>query len=104
VNGQCHWDTVRRAGELDAFDAASWLLTGLVAGALVSALRPGITPAGYLATAIVAAASAVLGGWGASCLSGMSALAFLAAVCTGVLGALLQAILAQRRPPTRYHT
>jgi uncharacterized membrane protein YeaQ/YmgE (transglycosylase-associated protein family) len=41
----------------------SWILLGLVAGALAKALRPGRDPQGCIVTMIIGIIGAVLGGW-----------------------------------------
>ena len=41
----------------------SWILLGLVAGALAKAIRPGRDPQGCIVTMIIGIVGAVLGGW-----------------------------------------
>lgn len=41
----------------------SWILLGLVAGALAKAIRPGRDPQGCIITMIIGIVGAVLGGW-----------------------------------------
>jgi len=41
----------------------SWILLGLVAGAIAKALRPGRDPQGCIITMIIGVIGAVLGGW-----------------------------------------
>ena len=41
----------------------SWILLGLVAGALAKAIRPGRDPQGCIVTLIIGIVGAVLGGW-----------------------------------------
>ncbi|RYY38301.1 MAG: GlsB/YeaQ/YmgE family stress response membrane protein [Chitinophagaceae bacterium] len=41
----------------------SWILLGLVAGAIAKALKPGRDPQGCIVTMIIGVVGAVLGGW-----------------------------------------
>lgn len=41
----------------------SWILLGLVAGAIAKAIHPGKDPAGCIVTMIIGIVGAVLGGW-----------------------------------------
>ena len=41
----------------------SWIILGLVAGAIAKALRPGRDPQGCIVTMIIGIVGAVLGGW-----------------------------------------
>ncbi|GAA4326566.1 GlsB/YeaQ/YmgE family stress response membrane protein [Flaviaesturariibacter amylovorans] len=41
----------------------SWILLGLVAGAIAKALKPGRDPQGCIVTMIIGIVGAVLGGW-----------------------------------------
>lgn len=84
-------------------DLALWLLAGISAGALAGAITPGAPLLARLATLAAGALGAVLGGWIAGGLSGISAIAFLGAVCISVPAAVLSSILLQCYLPTRYH-
>ncbi len=41
----------------------SWIILGLIAGALAKAIRPGRDPQGCIVTMIIGIVGAVLGGW-----------------------------------------
>lgn len=41
----------------------SWILLGLIAGAIAKALRPGKDPGGWIVTILIGIAGAFLGGW-----------------------------------------
>ncbi|WP_409966114.1 hypothetical protein PIECOFPK_02686 [Mycovorax composti] len=41
----------------------SWILFGLIAGAIAKALHPGKDPGGWIITIIIGIAGALLGGW-----------------------------------------
>jgi hypothetical protein len=102
-----HHPGVRRVKGISAMgvlEVLSWLVAGLIAGGLVGAVKPDTSTGARLAILSTGVAGALGGGWGAGSLSGMSTVAFLGAVCVGVWGAGLCALLLQRRPPTRYYT
>lgn len=41
----------------------SWIIFGLIAGAIAKALHPGKDPGGWIITIIIGIAGALLGGW-----------------------------------------
>ena len=41
----------------------SWILLGLIAGALAKAIHPGPDPSGWIITIIVGIIGAIIGGW-----------------------------------------
>lgn len=66
-------------------DMLSWAGGGLIAGGLIGAERPGREPVQRVLVALVGLAGALAGGAVIARQSGMSAVAFLGAVCTAVL-------------------
>lgn len=79
----------------DMGEIVSWIIVGLVAGGLASALMPGRTPGGLLGMVGVGILGAVLGGWAWALLFGAGPASFLGSVMLGVLGAM--AVLALPR-------
>jgi uncharacterized membrane protein YeaQ/YmgE (transglycosylase-associated protein family) len=41
----------------------TWIIVGLVAGAIAKALHPGKDPGGFIITILIGIAGAVIGGW-----------------------------------------
>ncbi|HEV7382742.1 MAG TPA: GlsB/YeaQ/YmgE family stress response membrane protein [Dyadobacter sp.] len=41
----------------------SWIIVGLLAGAIAKALHPGKDPGGFIVTMLIGIAGAVVGGW-----------------------------------------
>ncbi|WP_031528277.1 GlsB/YeaQ/YmgE family stress response membrane protein [Dyadobacter crusticola] len=41
----------------------TWIIVGLVAGAIAKALHPGKDPGGFIVTILIGIAGAVIGGW-----------------------------------------
>lgn len=41
----------------------SWIIVGLVAGAIAKAIHPGKDPGGFIVTILIGIAGAVVGGW-----------------------------------------
>jgi uncharacterized membrane protein YeaQ/YmgE (transglycosylase-associated protein family) len=41
----------------------TWIIVGLVAGAIAKALHPGKDPGGFVVTILIGIAGAVIGGW-----------------------------------------
>lgn len=82
-------------------DLLSWLLVGLVAGGLASALMPGRTPGGILGVLGVGVLGALLGGWGWALFFGAGPSTFLGSVVLAVVGAM--AVLALLRRLGRPH-
>jgi hypothetical protein len=84
-------------------DVAIWLLVGLIAGGMAGAIELEMSRISRLAVLSAGAFGALLGGWIAGSLSGMSVVAFLGAAFFGVVAAVLSSALLERYPPTRYH-
>jgi uncharacterized membrane protein YeaQ/YmgE (transglycosylase-associated protein family) len=89
---------------MNDIDLVSWLMAGLVAGALVDAIKPQVTPVRRGLTVICGMLGALFGGWVIAVQVGPTTVAFLIAVCAGVLGAALGNVLGWRHLPPRYHT
>jgi uncharacterized membrane protein YeaQ/YmgE (transglycosylase-associated protein family) len=80
----------------------SWILLGLVAGAIAKALHPGRDPQGCIVTMIIGIVGAVLGGWIATLLGwgsvdGFNLYSILVAVAGAVLALAIWAALSGRR-------
>ena len=41
----------------------SWIIIGLIAGAIAKAIHPGSDPGGFIVTILIGIAGAVVGGW-----------------------------------------
>ena len=41
----------------------TWIIVGLIAGAIAKALHPGKDPGGFIVTVLIGIAGAVVGGW-----------------------------------------
>jgi len=41
----------------------TWILVGLIAGAIAKAIHPGKDPGGFIVTVLIGIAGAVVGGW-----------------------------------------
>lgn len=80
----------------------SWIIVGLVAGGLASALTPDRTPGGLLGVVGVGILGAVLGGWAWALLFGAGPVSFLGSVLLGVLGAMAVLALLRRSGSVRY--
>jgi uncharacterized membrane protein YeaQ/YmgE (transglycosylase-associated protein family) len=78
-------------------DVAVWVLVGLIAGGLASALLPRSTPAHTAGLLGVGVLGALLGGWACAFVFGAGPPSFLSSVVVGVLGALAAMGLLQRR-------
>ena len=83
-------------------DFLGWILIGLLAGGLASALTPGRTPGGLLGVIGLGVLGALLGGWGWALLFGSGPTTFLGSVIVGVLGAMALLYLLRRLERTRY--
>ena len=80
----------------------SWILLGLVAGAIAKALHPGKDPQGCIITMLIGIVGAVLGGWIATLLGwgsvdGFNIYSILVAVGGAVLALAIWAALSGRR-------
>ena len=64
----------------------TWIIVGLVAGAIAKALHPGKDPGGFIVTILIGIAGAVVGGW-------ISSLAGFGTVDGFNMGSLFIAIL-----------
>ena len=83
-------------------DFLSWLLVGLLAGGLASALMPGRTPRGVVGVIGIGVLGALLGGWAWALLFGSGPTTFLGSVIVGVLGAMAILYLLRRLDRPRY--
>lgn len=80
----------------------SWILLGLVAGALAKALRPGRDPQGCIITMIIGIVGAVIGGWIATTLgwgdvNGFNLYSILVATGGAVLALIIWAAITGSR-------
>jgi uncharacterized membrane protein YeaQ/YmgE (transglycosylase-associated protein family) len=81
---------------MGAIDVLIWLLAGLSAGGLAGAIWSHGAHAAHWAALLAGVLGALAGGWCADKLAGMSGVAFLSAVCAGVVCAVLASVLLQR--------
>src|SRR4051812_9649516 len=82
-------------------EVISWLLVGLAAGGLASALTPGRTTGGIACIVAIGVAGALLGGWICLLLFGSHPSSLLGSVIVGVVGALGVLALLNRAQPGR---
>jgi uncharacterized membrane protein YeaQ/YmgE (transglycosylase-associated protein family) len=80
----------------------SWILLGLVAGAIAKALKPGRDPQGCIVTMIIGVVGAVLGGWIATMLgwgrvNGFNLYSILVATGGAFLALIIWSALSGRR-------
>ncbi len=80
----------------------SWILLGLVAGAIAKALHPGRDPQGCIITMIIGVVGAVLGGWIATMfgwgrVDGFNLYSILVATGGAVVALLIYNAIAGRR-------
>lgn len=80
----------------------SWILLGLVAGAIAKALHPGRDPQGCIVTMIIGIVGAVVGGWVATMLgwgtvNGFNLYSILVAVAGAVLALAIYTAVTRRR-------
>lgn len=82
----------------------SWILLGLVAGAIAKALHPGRDPQGCVVTMIIGIIGAVVGGWIATMLgwgtvNGFNLYSILIAVVGAVIALAIYTAITRRRNP-----
>ncbi len=80
----------------------SWIILGLVAGAIAKALHPGRDPQGCIVTMIIGVVGAVLGGWIATMfgwgrVDGFNLYSILVATGGAVLALLIYSAITGRR-------
>lgn len=80
----------------------SWIILGLVAGAIAKALHPGKDPQGCIVTMIIGIIGAVVGGWIATMLGwgtvdGFNLYSILVAVGGAVLALAIYTAITRRR-------
>lgn len=80
----------------------SWILLGLVAGAIAKALHPGRDPQGCVVTMIIGIIGAVVGGWIATMLgwgtvNGFNLYSILIAVVGAVIALAIYTAITRRR-------
>ncbi len=80
----------------------SWILLGLVAGAIAKALHPGRDPQGCIITMIIGIVGSVVGGWIATALgwgtvNGFNLYSLLVAVGGAVLALAIYTAVTRRR-------
>ena len=68
----------------------TWIIVGLVAGAIAKAIHPGKDPGGFIVTILIGIAGAVVGGWISSMLGYGTVDGFdLGSLVIAILGAVL---------------
>ncbi|WP_138480206.1 GlsB/YeaQ/YmgE family stress response membrane protein [Dyadobacter bucti] len=68
----------------------TWIIVGLVAGAIAKAIHPGKDPGGFIVTILIGIAGAVIGGWISSLLGYGTVDGFdLGSLVIAILGAIL---------------
>jgi uncharacterized membrane protein YeaQ/YmgE (transglycosylase-associated protein family) len=68
----------------------SWIIVGLIAGALGKLVMPGDDPGGFIATLLIGMAGAVVGGFVVSILGGAGATGFnIWSILVATLGAII---------------
>lgn len=68
----------------------TWIIVGLVAGAIAKAIHPGKDPGGFIVTILIGIAGAVVGGWVSSMLGYGTVDGFdLGSLVIAILGAIL---------------
>lgn len=68
----------------------TWIIVGLVAGAIAKALHPGADPGGFFVTILIGIAGAVVGGWISSMLGYGTVDGFnLGSLFIAIIGAVL---------------
>jgi len=82
----------------------SWIILGLIAGALAKAIRPGRDPQGCIVTMIIGIVGAVIGGWIATMLgwgrvNGFNIYSLLVATGGAIIFLAIWAAISGRREP-----
>ncbi|CAM3718178.1 GlsB/YeaQ/YmgE family stress response membrane protein [Elizabethkingia occulta] len=68
----------------------TWIIFGLIAGAIAKAIHPGSDPGGWIATIIIGIIGAVVGGWLGSMIFGVDVTGFnISSFLVAIGGALL---------------
>lgn len=68
----------------------TWIIVGLVAGAIAKAIHPGKDPGGFIVTILIGIAGAVVGGWVSSMLGYGTVDGFdIGSLVIAILGAVL---------------
>lgn len=80
----------------------SWIIFGLIAGAIAKWIRPGNDPQGCLVTIIIGIIGAFLGGWigtliGWGDISGFNIKSFILAIVGGVIALWLFAMITKKK-------
>lgn len=72
----------------------SWIVVGLIAGALAKLIMPGADPGGFIATILIGMAGAVVGGLIVSVLGGTGTTGFnIWSILVATLGAIVLLVL-----------
>lgn len=60
LSGQCKHSA---EGQIEGMTIISWIILGLLAGAIAKFLLPGRDPGGFIGTTLIGVAGAFIGGW-----------------------------------------
>jgi len=82
----------------------SWIILGLIAGALAKAIRPGRDPQGCIVTMIIGIVGAVIGGWVATLLgwgrvNGFNIYSLFIATIGAIIFLAIWAAITKRKEP-----